>query len=408
MRVLHIVTGLGIGGAEQQLRLLVRHLPATCENDVVTLTNPGPVADGLRADGVRVTHLGMGGNRDLAALPRLTSLIRAGRYDVVHTHLYRACVYGRIAARLAGVRAVVATEHSLGDSQIEGRPLTRGTRALYRGTERLGVGTVAVSATVARRLREWGVPEERIHVVPNGIDPDRFRFDPAVRAAARARLGFSERTFVIGGVGRLVPGKNVDVLVRALPAVPAARLLIVGTGPEHDHLLRLARSLGVAPRVHLVGAAGGRDGAGVLPELPALLAAMDVFVSASREESFGLAMVEALAAGLPVLHMACPAIEDLPPAAAPGARRIGTDVRDLVAALHTHYARHTGPHAGPDAGARRLPVPAAVDSYHIARTAERVHALYAAATGTGPGPDSGAHVSEDIPAVTASPAGLKK
>lgn len=67
MKALHIITGLGVGGAEQQLRLLLRHLPVDC--DVVTLTNPGSVADGLTDDGVRVTHLGMGGNRDLAALP---------------------------------------------------------------------------------------------------------------------------------------------------------------------------------------------------------------------------------------------------------------------------------------------------------------------------------------------------
>jgi glycosyltransferase involved in cell wall biosynthesis len=375
VKVLHIITGLGIGGAEQQLRLLVRHLPADCRSEVVTLTNPGPVADALRADGVPVTHLGMTGNRDLSALPRLVAHIRAGRYDVVHTHLYRACVYGRLAARLAGVRTVVATEHSLGDSQIEGRPLTRGTRALYRATERLGVATVAVSATVARRLREWGVPEPRIHLVPNGIDPARFRFDPAVRAATRSQLGLRQDAFVIGGVGRLVPGKSFDTLIRALPGVPGAHLLIAGTGPEQDALLRLARTTGVAPRVHLVGAAGGDDGAGVMPDLPALLAAMDIFVSASREETFGLAVIEALAAGLPVLHMACPAIEDLPPESAPGARRIGTDLSDLVSALHTHSA----PHAQQDAGVRRLPVPAAVDRYHIAHTADRVMGLYAAA-----------------------------
>ncbi|OSC62263.1 glycosyl transferase, partial [Streptomyces sp. 4F] len=151
MKALHIITGLGVGGAEQQLRLLLRHLPVDC--DVVTLTNPGTVADGLRADGVEVVHLGMAGNRDLAALPRLTRLIRTGGYDLVHTHLYRACLYGRLAARLAGVRAVVATEHSLGDSQMEGRPLTPGVRALYLAGERLGSATVAVSPTVADRLR---------------------------------------------------------------------------------------------------------------------------------------------------------------------------------------------------------------------------------------------------------------
>lgn len=156
MRALHVITGLGVGGAEQQLRLLLRHLPVDCE--VVTLTNPGAVADGLAADGVRVTHLGMAGNRDLGALPRLVRLIRAGGYDLVHTHLYRACVYGRLAARLAGVRAIVATEHSLGDSQMEGRPLTAGVRGLYLASERLGRTTVAVSPAVAERLRRWGVP----------------------------------------------------------------------------------------------------------------------------------------------------------------------------------------------------------------------------------------------------------
>lgn len=143
MKALHIITGLGVGGAEQQLRLLLRHLPLDC--DVVTLTNPGTVAAGLAADGVRVLDLGMAGNRDLGALPRLVRVIRSGGYQLVHTHLYRACLYGRIAARLAGVRAVVATEHSLGDSQMEGRPLNAGVRALYLAGERLGRTTVAVS-----------------------------------------------------------------------------------------------------------------------------------------------------------------------------------------------------------------------------------------------------------------------
>lgn len=175
MKVLHVITGLGIGGAEQQLRLLLRHLPV--RSSVVTLTNPGAVAAGIEADGTPVTHLGMTGNRDLGALPRLARFVRQGRYDLVHTHLYRACVYGRTAARLAGVRRVIATEHSLGETQIEGRPLSAGTRALYLASERLGTSTVAVSPSVARRLAEWGVPPERIRIVPNGIETDRFAFD---------------------------------------------------------------------------------------------------------------------------------------------------------------------------------------------------------------------------------------
>jgi glycosyltransferase involved in cell wall biosynthesis len=203
MRVLHIITGLGAGSAEQQLRLLLRHLPVRC--DVVTLCNPGPVAHGIRSDGTRVIDLGMRGDRDLRELPRLARLIRTGGYDLVHTHRYRACVYGRTAARLAGVRGVLATEHSLGETRIEGRPITPAVRALYLATERLGSGTVAVSATVADRLRHLGVPGHRIHLVPGGIDTRHFRFEPAARAAARTRLDLPEHAFVVGAVGRLVP-----------------------------------------------------------------------------------------------------------------------------------------------------------------------------------------------------------
>ncbi|MYT37515.1 glycosyltransferase [Streptomyces sp. SID8356] len=371
MRALHIITGLGVGGAEQQLRLLLRHLPVEC--DVVTLTNPGPVADGLRADGVRVVHLGMRGNRDLSAVGRLTRLIRDGRYDLVHTHLYRACVYGRIAARLAGVRAAVATEHSLGRAEIEGRPLTRGIRALYLSTERLGAATVAVSSTVAGRLRDWGVPAERIRLVPNGIDADRFRFDPDRRLAVRAALGIPQGAFVVGGVGRLVPGKRFDVAVRAVAALPDVWLLLAGDGPEAPALRALAARLGAADRIRLLGECG-TEGGGPVPGVPALLSAVDTFVSTSREESFGLAAVEALAAGLPVLHDACPAIDDLSAAHAPGATRIAGSPDELTAVLRRRIQ------ACPD----RRPPPRAVGHYDIRRSSERLMDVYAYALDTAP------------------------
>ncbi|MFD3518243.1 glycosyltransferase [Streptomyces sp. NPDC058657] len=365
MKALHIITGLGVGGAEQQLRLVLRHLPVRC--DVVTLTNPGAVAEGLRADGVRVTHLGMRGNRDLTALPRLVRLIRRGRYDLVHTHLYRACVYGRIAARLAGVRACVATEHSLGRAEIEGRPLSRGTRALYLSTERLGSATVAVSGTVSARLHDWGVPAARVHVVPNGIDAALFRHDRAVRSATRTALGIPEDAFVVGGVGRLVPGKHFGTLVRAVAALPGAHLLLAGEGPEREPLRALAAQLGATDRIRLLGERDCTAGTAA-PGIPALLGAMDTFVSTSREEAFGLAVVEALAAGLPVLYRACPAIEDLPADHAPHARRISGDPAELTAALRR---------ARTESATGRLSPPPAVGHYDIARSAARLMDVYA-------------------------------
>ncbi|MFF1694047.1 glycosyltransferase [Streptomyces sp. NPDC058257] len=380
MRALHIITGLGVGGAEQQLRLLLRHLPATC--DVVTLTNPGPVADGLRADGVRVIHLGMSGNRDLGAVPRLVKVIRGGGYDLVHTHLFRACLYGRVAARLAGTRAVVATEHSLGDSQMEGRPLTAGVRALYLTGERLGRATVAVSPSVAERLNRWGVPRQRIHVVPNGIDGERFRFDPRARIAARRQLGLPDEAFVVGGVGRLAVGKRFDVLLHAVAELPGdVRVLLVGGGPDEDRLRATADRLGVADRVVFAGerpqlstdAAEGTAAEGT--DLPALLAAMDVLASPSPEEAFGLAVVEGLAAGLPVLYVRCPAVEDLPPDAATGAERVTGDPDSFARALLRVRAAGPRPRLASEAAHR----------YSITRSAAQLmHVYEAAASGSTP------------------------
>ncbi|WP_063830738.1 glycosyltransferase [Kitasatospora phosalacinea] len=370
MRVLHVVTGLHAGGAERQLALLLRHLPEDQEHEVAALTNPGAVARELRADGFTVHHLDMRGNRDLGVLPRLTRLIRAGRYDLVHTHLYRAMLYGRLAARLAGVRTVIATEHSLQSGVIEGRPTSRGVKALYLGAERLGTTTLAVSGQVAGVLGEWGVPADRVRLLPNGVDAARYRFTPAVRAAhrgrLRAQLGLPIGVFVIGAVGRLVPGKRFHVPLEALVRLPDARLLLIGEGPERAALLDRAAELGVRDRLVLTGE---RD------DVPELLTAVDALVSPSREETFGLAALEGLAAGLPLLHSACPALAELPPDAAPQARLLPSEPEPYARELALLATIRPGP----------FPVPPAVAHYDIARIATELAVLYRQSL-PGPGP----------------------
>ncbi|MFC4114452.1 glycosyltransferase [Nonomuraea zeae] len=353
MKVLHVITGLAAGGAEQQLRFLLPHLGARCE--VAVLTGRGAVADAIERAGVPVHAIGMRGNRDLRAVGRLARLMRKHRYEVVHTHLYRACVYGRLAARLANVPAIVATEHSIGRAQIEGRRLTHPVRALYLASELLGHLTVAVSPTVADRLSKWGVPRSRIVVIPNGVDAAAFGFDAALRRRARERLGVPENAFVIGGVGRLEPGKRFDLLIEAMATLEHATLLLVGSGTCEPRLRELARSVGVAGRVLFTGESA---------DVRAMLSAMDVLAAPSVEEAFGLAVVEALACGLPVLYDTCPAVEDLPPGSAPGARRVGPD--RLAAELAALAARPPG----------RLPPPEAVRLYDVRRQADRLESLY--------------------------------
>lgn len=352
---MHLITGLRTGGAENQLLLLTTH--SRTDPVVVALTNADEIADALRAGGVPVLDAGMRHNRDLLVLRRLVRLIRTVRPDVVHLHLYRATLYGRVAARLARVPVVVTTEHSLLDGRLEGRPTTTSVRALYMATDRWNDATIAVSDEVAERLARWGVPRRKIHVVPNGVDAVPLRRGVEARDRTRRRLGLPLDAEVIGGVGRLHPDKRWDLLIRALAddLGPHRRILLVGSGQEERALSALAASLGVAPWVHLVGNH---------PDVGAVLAAMDVVVSTSLQETFGLAMVEAAVAGRPVVYVSSPGLDAVAPV--PGAFRVLPEESHIREAVRAALRDPLDPsHAG------RL------DRYDVRAVARQVDDVYA-------------------------------
>ncbi|HEY9243445.1 MAG TPA: glycosyltransferase [Streptosporangiaceae bacterium] len=302
MKVLHVITGLGVGGAELQLRSVIQHSRHDC--DVVTLYNPGPVAGMLREDGVRVRSLEMTSNRQLSVLPRLWRLIREGRYDVVHAHLYRSQIYGRPAARLAGVPVVVSTEHSIGETHLERRRMTTGVRTLYLATGAFSQMTIAVSETVRERMLNWGVPDRKVTVIPNGVDLSRVAFDAAARARIREEFGLGAGDYVIGVLGRLDPNKRFELVIEAAAPLlgDGTKLLIVGKGDERARLEETAARCQVSEHVVF---------AGERHDVAAMLSAMDLFVASSRQETFGLSVLEALASGAPVLYTTCPALEGL-------------------------------------------------------------------------------------------------
>jgi len=306
MRVVHIITGLRSGGAERLLvdrARLSRHQMA-----VVALATDGIIGDQLRARGVPVHCVGMTSNKDLRGLLRLAVLLRRMRPDTVHLHLYRSLVFGRVAARLAGVRRVVATEHSAQATRIEGRDVTIGIKGLYWLAEKLGTVTIAVSQETRDVLvQRWGIHPSRVTVVPNGVDVERLAGAGRHRETVRHRLGLREREVALVTVGRLFPGKNVDLVIDAARAFHETSgrdvcVLVVGTGPEEEMLREHATALPAGLRVEFLG-----EQADVLP----YLGASDVYVSASQVETYGIAIVEGFVAGLPVVYTLSPAADDL-------------------------------------------------------------------------------------------------
>lgn len=302
MKVLHVITGLEAGGAEVQLAMLLRH--TRHESDVVTLYNPGSVAGQIRADGTSVRDIGMTRNTQVGALRRLWSIIRDGRYDVVHAHLYRAQIYARPAARLARTPVVVTTEHSIGETHIERRKMTAGVRGLYLGSELFSDATIAVSDVVRERLIRWGVQARKITVIPNGLETAALAFDPAARDRARGRFGIGPDTYVIGALGRIDENKRVELTVEAAAPMLGDRckILVIGRGGHQAQVEAAAARLGVTDHV-IFG--------GFQPDTAEMMAAFDLYVASSVQETFGLAVLEAMASGLPVLYTVCPALDEI-------------------------------------------------------------------------------------------------
>uniref|UniRef100_UPI0021C23A84 glycosyltransferase n=1 Tax=Frankia tisae TaxID=2950104 RepID=UPI0021C23A84 len=303
-QVVHVITALTTGGAERQVQHLVER--GSAEAAVVCLYGGGLVADELVAAGHRVHVLGMTGWRRFAAPVRLARLLRRLRPDVVHTHLLAAQLWGLPAARLAGVPVIVSTEHSLMPTSMEGRPITRRLRLLYYLLVQLAQHSIAVSAATGRRMVSWGINPARVNVILNGIDIDAMAFSAGDRAAVRAELGVARGVRLVGAVGRLAPVKRFDVLIDALAprlATGGTRLALVGVGPEEGALRRRCAEHGISDAVHFLGARS---------DVARVLSALDVFVSPSRDETFGLAILEALANGLPTVYGECPGLEGFP------------------------------------------------------------------------------------------------
>ena len=298
-KILWLVKGLGRGGAEMLLVGLARAMDRTDLDIHVAyrLPHKDALVEDLRSLRVTVHALGASGSPWQRDLFRLLS---REQFDVVHSH---APLVGSAARLLAPRNATLLhTEHNSWDRYHPA------TRLINRWTLRRNDRVWAVSDEVLHSMSR-GAGSTRCEVMLHGIDPADAHRGPESRAEARRRLGVNGTDLVIGTVGNLAPKKDQRTLIaafgRLVGQVPDARLVIVGTGPLEHALKHQVADLGLTVRVSFLG---------MRTDVPRLLPGFDIFALPSRHEGLSIAVLEAMAAGVPVV---CSRIGGLPQLVAP-------------------------------------------------------------------------------------------
>lgn len=292
LRVVHATTRLPVGGMENVVAQLAQRLPANrYQSSICCLEEADRLGRELQDGGVDVTVLGRHRNRDLGLLWRLAWHARRERVDILHCHDELSWFYGGLAARLARVPIVIVTMHGRRPA-ISARHLFE-QRILARGTARI----VAVSDYLRKQVRaELRVSASQVVTIRNGIAMPTAPPDPSATERARRKLGLPLDSFVVGSVGELSEVKNFDLAIEAvaglLGALPHIRLVLVGEGPLRARLEATVGDSGLAGAVHFAGVR--RDIADVLP-------AFDVYLCSSNYEGISLSILEAMAAGRPIV-----------------------------------------------------------------------------------------------------------
>ncbi len=293
--VLLVIDDLGRGGAQRQLTELVKAMPRDrFVLHVVSLsTTKCDYVEMIQRTGTPLTLIAQSGTWSWPTFFSLLRLVRRIRPQLVHTWLFTAGLYGRVAAWMARVPVIVSAVRSVEPD----KPAHYVTidRLLRRITQGFTVNARVIGDVVAARER---VSRAKIHTISNGIDLSVF--DPTrVATGLRQHLQLPVHTPVVGIVGRLSPVKDHDTFLRAAALIaqqhPQVRFLIVGSGPLREPLEQLARALGVASRAVFLDHH---------PDIPAVFAACSIAVVTSAYEGCCNAILEAMAMGKPVIATA--------------------------------------------------------------------------------------------------------
>lgn len=289
----YVVNALNPGGTEKLVVEMARVFAREYDLSVICLDDPGTWGRMLRTEGIPVHCLWRQPGMDLTMPGKLARLFRDRRVHIVHAHQCTPWFYSALSRLRYRKPKLLLEEHGRFYPEVENRKRAFVNRALIR---KLTHRFVAVSEDVRTRLERYeGLSAPQIRVIYNGVSPPQ-PLDEQQRTGMRAELGFAEQDFVVGTVGRFDSIKNLPMLVRALttlsPQMPALRGLLVGDGPEFPAMRALVGANGLGERVRLTGF---REDARQLAQC------MDLFVLSSFSEGTSMALLEAMAAGVPVV-----------------------------------------------------------------------------------------------------------
>ena len=299
LHVVHIISGLGQGGAETVLHRLVTAPGGRARHTVISLGDEDVFGPRLREAGVAVHTLGMKSSiaKGLSGPWRLYKLLRSLRPDVVQTWMYHADLLGGTVSRLAGVRALAWGIRNSGADLQQGSRSARSVAWLCARLSRWVPGVIIACADeAARRHRQWGYDADRLTVIPNGYDLSSWRADPQARQALRTEWGIAPGVALVGSVARWNPLKDHANLLEALALVTRHRrgvcCVLAGDGMDagNAELQALLQRHGIEDHVLLLGRRH---------DVPRILAALDVYVLSSRAEGFPNVVAEAMASGVP-------------------------------------------------------------------------------------------------------------
>lgn len=299
LRVLHLVSTFAVKTDTKWLGQLLPKIAADrVQSSIACMYAGGPMREHFERQGVPAFSLDAPSALSPSGLWRLLGLIRQVRPHVLHTHLLRADLYGGLAGRVAGVPAILTTQYAIWPyARVTSR---RSDAILDRACRRLATHAVCVSEAVRQDLiGRIGWRPARAFTIHTGLDFEAWRPDPLARARLREEWSVPDGSPLIMTVARLSREKGLEVLIEAADLVcrshPGARFVLVGDGPLVARLVAMIRDRHLERHVLL---------AGFHRDIPSVLSAADVFVLPSHMEGMPNAVLEALAAGLPVVATA--------------------------------------------------------------------------------------------------------